>query len=60
MVSLPPKKYDEWGGTFLQKCFSSGTNFVEKIYRRIVLREGTNDQIIPREKQFHKMRFPKI
>ena len=65
MVSPPPKKYDEWlgeggGALFYKKCFSRGTNFVGKIYRRIVLRGGTNDQIIPREKEFHKMRFPLI
>ena len=33
------------------RCFSRGTNFVGKIYRRIVSRGVTYDQIIPREKE---------
>ena len=58
MVSLPPKVWG--GGTFSKKCFSWGTNFGVKTYREIVLHEGTNDQMIPRGKEFHKMLFPFI
>ena len=47
-------------GTFLQKFFLWGTHFVGKIYRGIVLHGRTNDQIIPRGKEFHKMYFPVI
>ena len=47
-------------GTFLQKFFLWGTHFVGKIYRGIVLHGRTNDQIIPRGKEFHKMHFPVI
>ena len=40
--------------------FFKGDKFCVRIYRRIVLRGGTNDQIIPKEKEFHKMHFPVI
>ena len=53
------------GDTFMvsphpQVYFSWRTNLVGKIYRGIVLNGGTNDHIIPREKDFHKMHFPVI
>ena len=41
-------------------CFSWGTNFMGKIYREVVLHAGTNDHIIPRGKEFHKIHFPVI
>ena len=41
-------------------CFSRGINFAGKIYRQIVLHDGTNDHIIPRGTEFHKMHFPVI
>ena len=41
-------------------CFSWGTNFARKIYRRIVLHGVNNDHIIPRGKEFYKMHFPVI
>ena len=44
MVSPSPLKYEE-GGLFSEKTlFMGGDNFVWKIYRRIVLHEGTNDE----------------
>ena len=57
-VSFPPKL---WEGDFSPKnAFHGGTNFVGKIYRGIVLFGRTNDQIIPRGKQFHRMYFPVV
>ena len=45
---------------FPENYFHGGTYFVGKIYRAIVLHEGTNNQIMPKGKEFHKMHFPVI
>ena len=56
MVSPSPTK-ECGGGVFSKKCFSWGKIFVGKMYRGIVLHRGTNDQIVPTGKEFHKMHF---
>ena len=46
----------EWN--FFQKNdFHVEKNFVGKMYREIVLHGGTNDQIVLRGKEFHKIYF---
>ena len=53
-----PLNYEETD--FPKKSFSWGTHFVGKLCKGIALYGGTNDQIIPRGKEFHKMHFPVI
>ena len=61
MVSPPSRKL-HGDLIFFQKknAFHEGTNFVGKSYGKIVLHGGTNAQIMPRRKEFHKMHFPVI
>ena len=55
----PHLKYGE-GDFFPKNAFNGETKFVEEIYIGIVLHGGTNDPIIPRGKELHKMHFPVI
>ena len=58
---LPPPPLPKYGeGRLTTKNAFHGKNSAVKIYRKIVLHEGTNDQIIPRGKEFHKMHFSVI
>ena len=57
MVSPPPLKYGE-RDFFLKNAFHGRTNFVGKAYKGIVLHGGTNDLIMPRGKEFHKIHYP--
>ena len=61
-MSPPPPESTEYGeGEFFPKnAFHGGTNFVGEIYSGFVLHVGTNDQNIPRGKEFYKMHFPVI
>ena len=59
MMSPSPLMYGE-GELFSKKNFFLGTNFVGKIYSRIALHVGTNDQNIPAAEEFFKMYFPVI
>ena len=45
---------------FSKNVFHEKTNFVVQVYGGIVLLGGTNDQIIRRGKEFHKMHVPVI
>ena len=61
MVSPPTPKL--WGEElFSKKCFSWGNKFCGANFWRVVLHQGTNDQIIPRGGggEFHKMHFSVI
>ena len=51
MEDIFPKNAFQEGGV-------GGTNFAGKIYMEIVQHGATNDQIIPRGKEFHKIHFP--
>ena len=55
MVSPSPLKYGQ--EKIFQKIIFTGTNFVRKIYRGIVLHGGNNDKNIPRGKRFTKCIF---
>ena len=53
MEDIFPKNAFQEGGVG-----GGGTNFAGKIYMEIVQHGATNDQIIPRGKEFHKIHFP--
>ena len=42
---------------FPKNAFNGGTNFAGKIYMEIVQHGATNDQIILKGKEFHKIYF---
>ena len=42
---------------FPKNAFHGETNFVKKIYSRIIVHVGTDDPNILREKEFHKTHF---
>ena len=57
MVSRPPLNYGVRGNFFQKMLFMGAQILWKKIFGEVVLRGSTNDQIIPREKEFYKMHF---
>ena len=56
---VSPLKFGE-GRLFSKKCFSRWDKFCGSNLWGIILHGGTNDRVLPRRKEFHKMHFPVI